>query len=98
MIVAAYVLAILGCLITAFNFYCSVLRYLWFVLRRKKDDYKWVSGIPIYGSLFLWLAAAGLAVAGARTLALLALCLTIFDNGGLRWFAVAMLVQAIKKK
>jgi hypothetical protein len=45
----------LGTLITCVNFYCSFLRYpIYRWQGGTRANFRWVSGIPLFGSLFLW--------------------------------------------
>ena len=87
---AAFVIAGFGALITAINFYLTCVRYPLHQLLKGDQPLKWVSGLPVVGSLFLWIAAAVLWNLGQRQWAIGALFVSLLDTGGLLWFAIAM--------
>ena len=80
----------LGTLITCVNVYTSFIRY---PLHRWRggtaDDFRWISGFPLFGSLFLWLAA--LLLIPWPVLMWTALVISLLDTGGLHWFAGTMI-------
>src|SRR5262249_37853814 len=85
----------LGALITALNFYLAFLRYPVHRLRGgTRESYKWDSGLPVFGSLFLGVGAVLLRDNPAVMWS--ALLLSAFDMGGLHWFAAAMLYMLLK--
>jgi len=70
----------LGTLVTGVNVYTSFIRYPLHRWRGgTRDDFRWVSGIPLVGSLFLWLAA--LFLVAQPVLAWAALVMSLFDTG-----------------
>ena len=79
----AAVLLALGGLMCGLNFYLSFLRYpIHRLAGGTKDNYKWVSGAPVFGSVFVALS----------------LVVILIDTGGLHWFAAAMLYQTLRKE
>jgi hypothetical protein len=83
--VAAFILIGLGLLATGFNLYVSVVRFAVHRLLHRDKPYKWVSGIPIFGSLFLWIASVLLWCLGLRHWATGVLVVSFSDTGGLLW-------------
>jgi len=93
--IAAYMLFCLGGLICFVNFYLSFLRYPLYKLLNK--EYKFVSGFPVFGSMFVvisliflwrepWILIPGLT-------------LIAIDTGGLHWFlGTAFYYEVLKKK
>ena len=84
-----YPLLAVGAFFCALNIYLSYVRYLIHRLKGgSRDDYKWVSGAPLVGSLF---ALAGLpAVWHIPWLRAVVIVLILFDTGGIHWFAGTM--------
>jgi Na+/melibiose symporter-like transporter len=90
-------LLVLGSLLCCLNFYLSFLRYpVHRIMGKKKEEYQWISGFPVFGSLFVaislfkfwqppWLLAT-------------AIILILIDTGGLHWFAGTMLWYEVLKK
>ncbi|HTL52889.1 MAG TPA: hypothetical protein VL860_09970 [Planctomycetota bacterium] len=90
--VIGLVLGGLGVLLCCLNFWLSFLRYpihIWFGGTR--DNYKWVSGFPLVGSLLLWVGAALLRAQPAYFWT--ALVISLFDTGGIHWFLAAMFLE-----
>lgn len=78
------VLVALGAFLTLANVYFSFLRYPIHLARGGTvETYRWVSGIPIFGSLFLWISIGLLPSTGLKWTAGI---LSIFDTGGIHWF------------
>jgi hypothetical protein len=74
----------LGAYITLCNFYLSFIRYPIHRLRGgTRESYSWISGLPLLGSAFLWLAAY---LTSWPTLMWVALVLSVFDTAGLHVF------------
>jgi hypothetical protein len=85
----------LGTFISGLNFFLSFLRYPLHRYRGgTRENYHWISGFPAIGSLLLWISAYLLA--GIPALMWIALAISLFDTGGLHWFAAAMLYAWIK--
>ena len=81
----------LGGVICLLNFYLSFLRYPIYKLLKK--EYKWVSGVPVLGSVF---AAVSLLFLYEITWMLISgLVFIAIDMGGLHWFAVFMIYNMI---
>ena len=78
-------LVALGCVVTCLNFYLSFLRYPLHRLRGKSQrDYHWISGIPIFGTLALWIGS--LFLLDFVAVVWFALIVSLLDTGGLHWF------------
>jgi len=89
MAIAGIVLFGLGTFITLLNVYLSFLRYpIHHVRGGTREDYRWVSGVPLVGSLLLWLSIPLLPWVGLRWFAV---AISLFDTGGIHWFAATML-------
>ncbi|MFQ5804069.1 MAG: hypothetical protein ACE5JQ_14355 [Candidatus Methylomirabilales bacterium] len=92
-----YVSLIVGGFSCALNFYLSFLRYPLHKLRRGGDvEYRWVSGIPVVGSLLVLMSLASLHL--ETWLLYAALILMLVDTGGIHWFLGTMLYEGIFKK
>ncbi len=85
-----FTLLAFGGALCCLNFYLSFLRSPLHRLRgRSRENYQWVSGIPVFGSLFTAVALFGLnEITWARWLAIV---LILIDSGGLHYFALIML-------
>jgi hypothetical protein len=67
------------------NFYLSFLRYPLFRLNGgKRDEFRWVSGLPLVGSALV--AVAALCSLSEPRLLWPAIGLILIDTGGLHWF------------
>ncbi len=92
--IIAYMLFGLGGFFCLLNFYLSFLRYpIYRLAGGDKQEYKWVSGAPALGSLFVgfslispyttnWMLISGVA-------------LILIDTGGLHWFLAIMFYYGI---
>ncbi len=96
--VIAIILTVLGTLTTCLNFYLTFIRYPIHRLQHPNEPYKWVSGIPLFGALFLWISAIMFWWRGHEAWAISALILSIFDTSGLHWFLYSMALQTWHKK
>ncbi len=77
------ILFALGALLTLSNVYLSFLHYPIHLVRGgTRDTYRWVSGIPLFGSLLLWISIGLLPSTGLQWVAGI---LSIFDTGGIHW-------------
>ena len=87
----------LGALLCLTNFYLSFLRYPLHRLRRlPKESYRWVSGFPLFGSLFVGLSLLGLHdLSGMIPVAVV---LILIDTGGIHWFVGTMIFQFVYEK
>ena len=79
------------------NFYLSFLRYPLHRCRGlPEESYRWVSGVPVLGSLFVALSLfelhslAGMLPVGIGLIAI--------DTGGIHWFVGSMIHQALHAK
>jgi hypothetical protein len=87
--IISYILFGLGGFLCLLNFYLSFLRYpIHRLSGGSKQEYKWVSGAPVLGSLLVGLslifhyATNWMLISGAA--------LIFIDTGGLHWFLVTM--------
>jgi hypothetical protein len=80
----------LAALIAAFNFYLSFLRGL--IYRLMGWEYRWVSGIPVIGSICLALALLCISLSPAVWLC--ASLIAVFDTAGIPWFILVMFLAA----
>jgi hypothetical protein len=88
--IAGCVLFAIGSFFTFANFYLSFIRYLVYRWRGGElEDYRFISGIPLFGSLILWFSAGLLHE--YPTLMWSAIVVSVFDTGGIHWFAGTML-------
>ena len=90
-------LLILGGLICCLNFYLSFLRYpIHRIGGGKKHSYKWVSGFPLIGSLFV---AISLFIYWQTTwIFVAAIILIAIDTGGIYWLLGTTFYRAVIKK
>jgi hypothetical protein len=84
--VVAYVALVLGASLSLLNFYVSVVRVP--LLRACGWSPRWVSGIPLFGSMLLVLSAV--LFWRERWAAVTALTLAVLDTGGIHWFFGAL--------
>ena len=87
----------LGSLLCVTNFYLSFLRYPLHRLRGLPDEsYRWVSGFPLFGSLFVAISLFGLHDIPAMIP--VAVVLMLIDTGGIHWFIGSMIYQFVHEK
>jgi hypothetical protein len=97
MAIIALGLFILGGFICCLNFYHSFLRYLIHRMSGgNKDNYKWVSGFPLIGSLFV--AILLLRYSHNTWIFVIAIILIAIDTGGIHWFLGTTLYHVVVKK
>ena len=84
---AGYGLLALGGFVCALNFYLSFLRYP--LYRLDGLPFRWVSGLPLVGSLFVVLGLCWLPL--PTWVFWLAVVLAGLDTGGLHWFVGSQL-------
>jgi hypothetical protein len=97
MTIIALCLLILGGLICCLNFYLSFLRYpIHRVSGGEKDNYKWYSGLPVIGSLFV--AISLLTYWQTTSIFIVAIILIAIDTGGIHWFLGTILYHAVMNK
>ncbi len=93
----ATALLIFGGLLCCLNFYLSFLRYpVHRLTGKKKEEYKWVSGIPVFGSLFVALSL--LALWQTPWVLVMSIILILIDTGGIHWLAGVVLYHEVLKK
>lgn len=91
----AYILLAFGCFLSLVNFYLSFLRYPVHRLRgRAPDDYRWMSGYPLVGSLVVFVCLPF--VFHIPWLFWLGVICAALDTGGLHWFLVGFGVMAVR--
>jgi hypothetical protein len=84
------ILLILGGFICCLNLYLSVPRYLLHKYRGgKKEDYNWISGIPVVGSLLVALSL--LVFWQINWILAVSVIFFLIDTGGPHWFAGTMI-------
>lgn len=90
--ICAFVLIVPGGLMCLWNFYLSFLRYPLFRLKGgKRDEFRWVSGLPVIGSGLV--AVAALCSLGEPRLLWPAIGLILIDTGGLHWAVGSLVYQ-----
>ena len=79
------------------NFYLSFLRYaIYRLCGRTRENYKWVSGVPLFGSLFVALSL--LKFRSHPIFLTIAIILILIDTGGLHYFLGVMFYYEVLKK
>jgi hypothetical protein len=79
------------------NFYLSFLRYPLHLLRGlPSEQYEWVSGIPLFGSLLVGSSLLGLHAMPYVLPA--ALAIILIDTGGVHWFLGGLLYEMLRKR
>lgn len=93
-----WVLLAIGGSLCVLNMYLSLLRYPLHRLRGGlPEDYRWVSSIPLVGSLLVVLSwSLWLRHEGSTALDLLAWSLIAIDTGGVHWFVWSLVNQRIR--
>ena len=87
MSIAGSVLFGFGAFVTVTNFSLSWVRpVVHRLLGGTRETYRWISGIPLIGSLSLWLSIPLL----PEPVAWIAAGLSFFDTGGIHWFIATM--------
>src|SRR3712207_41226 len=90
MLILALIVGCCGASVTAMNFYLSFVRCPLHRRINKGRQYKFSSGVPLIGSILLWVGAYLLLWVGALWLGFFALILSAFDTGGIHWFIVSL--------
>jgi hypothetical protein len=91
-----WVLFAFGAYLCALNFYLSFLRYPLYLRRGlPKESYKFASGIPIIGSLILFLLARYTNLPPVMFYA--AIGLIIADTGGIHWAVASIAYYGLKE-
>ena len=88
---------IVGGWLCVLNFYLSFVRYPVHRLRGlAKESYRWVSGIPLFGSAFVALSL--LHLHSFSMILITGIVLIAIDTGGIHWFAGTMIYHALHGK
>jgi hypothetical protein len=86
-----------GTIVTFVNVYTSFIR---FPLHRwrggTRNDFRWVSGFPLVGAGFMWLAA--LALIRQPVLMWTTVVVSLFDTGGPHWLAGTMIYMTLVRQ
>ncbi len=95
--IVGWILFAFGASVCLFNVYTSWIRYPLHRLRgRSAETFRWVSGIPVVGSITLVVAwAIWIRHSDSTLLDVAVWALAIADTGGLHWFAGVMLYQSV---
>jgi hypothetical protein len=80
------IIAFIGLAIVIINMYLSFIRFSLHKALKKNEKYRWVSGIPIIGSLLLWCAAVALLLQNKTGAALILIGFSLLDTCGIFWF------------
>ena len=90
------VVYLLGCFFCLVNIYTSWCRYPVhkYLLKKPDSDFKFVSGIPLLGSLFIVLSLYF--ISDNLILLCLGIFLSVLDTGGIHWY-IATLIYASRK-
>lgn len=93
----SYAVFVFGSHISLTNFYLSFLRYPIYRLRGGDERaYKWISGIPILGSLCI--VVSMLLINMPDWLWWLGLILALLDTAGLHWFVAVMAYMFVTQR
>jgi hypothetical protein len=96
-LIIGFVFLALGALIAWVNFYTSFIRYPLHRLRGgTRETFRWVSGYPIVGFLFLCVAAA--CFSGRPALVWTTVAIALFDTSGPHWLLVGLIYMLIFKR
>ena len=94
MSVFAWIAFGLGAFLCVTNFYLSFLRYTVRRLRGlPRESYRWVSGFPLLGSLFVALSL--FALYSLPFVLPVGLVLIAIDTGGIHWFVGGMIYHSV---
>ncbi|MBL7214514.1 MAG: hypothetical protein ISS71_02415 [Phycisphaerae bacterium] len=97
MTITGYIIFILGSFISLLNFYLSFVRYpIYRLCGGTKENYKWVSGIPVFGSVFVligifilfhikWVLVSGIIIG-------------LLDTAGIHWCIGTLVYYSLFKK
>ncbi len=93
-----YIFCALGCLISLYNFYLSVIRTRWIQWRQHIPRHKQqhVSGVPLFGSMLAVLGAFSLPEGSVFFVPVMLIAL--LDVGGLHVFAGVMIYDKIRHR
>jgi len=89
-----YIIWVPGAFFCGLNFYTSFLRYpVHKLLGHSKDSFQWVSGVPILGSLLVFVAF--ILLRENPFFFWSSIVLVLIDTGGPLWFAGSLLYQKL---
>ena len=92
---AAWALFAIGGYLCLINFYLSFLRYPIYLWRgHPKESYRFISGIPVFGSLIVYLLLRHMDMPSAMHY--VAMGLIAMDTGGLHWAIGNILYHSFK--
>jgi len=91
MIFVGYALLFVGGFVCLLNFYLSFVRYPIFWLRGHQDQYKFISGFPLVGSLAVAMSLFWLY--DIVWIFAMAIVFILLDTGGIHWFAGVVLYE-----
>ncbi len=94
--IIANIIFCLGGFICCLNFYLSFLHYPLYKILKKTEKYKWVSGLPLVGSLFV--AISLFLLYQIKWILILGIILISIDTGGIHWFLGTVLYHELLKK
>jgi hypothetical protein len=86
----------LGSFVCVANLYLSFIRYPLFCLTRRRENFRWVSGLPIVGSLLV--ASSLVLLRLPRGAFVSAIVLAALDTGGIHWFIGSVAWQLCKER
>lgn len=98
LLITAWGFAAFGLFVTGFNFYLSFLRYPLHKLRYGDEPYKWSSGVPLVGSLCLYISAALFSLTGHKPLVFYMLLATLLDTLAPHWLIYVLWFEWQKEK
>jgi hypothetical protein len=92
----SWILLVLGGGLCALNFHLSFLRYPLHRIRHPTEEYRFVSGIPLFGSAMV--LAALIIGALPKWAVVAAWVLIAVDTGGIHWFIVVLAWAALRER
>ena len=87
--VVPWLLLILGASISLLNFHLSFIRLLFHRLRRRQEEYHFISGIPLIGQLLCLLSIPFFPTPSVPQL--LAIIAALLDTAGIHWLIRGLL-------
>ena len=92
MLILAYCLFVVGAFVSVLNFHLSFIRPL--VCRLRRRECRFVSGLPVVGSLLLVISF--FCFPSEDALRWVALLVALLDTGGIHWFCGTMLYHGLR--
>ena len=87
--VVGWLLLILGASISLLNFHLSFTRPLYHRLRRRQEEYHFISGFPLIGQLLCLLSLPFFPTPSVPQL--IAIIAALLDTAGIHWFILGLL-------